>query len=222
MSEEISPIAGTHTQTTSSQDDSLFVISDSDGFIGAFLSLSEAKVTVLNKHPLIPFLVQRFKLAKTGVETVWIVPYNGSNAIAFASNDRTEAERVQKSLNLVGLTYTDSIDYWEQPIGRVVPSANERLLSIDRAHKMYADPAVKAAETARDLEMAAGIEKMLKGNLDDPISRLLREHERIGFMDCIVEFVSEETPSEETPLEAPLEAPLEETPLEETPLETTN
>ncbi|NBV25595.1 MAG: hypothetical protein EBS05_27265 [Proteobacteria bacterium] len=176
---------------------SLVAVSDSGGFLGAFLSVPEANTKVIERYPLVPFLVQRFPLAAgEPLSHVWAVPYRDTTALAVVTNSREEAERVRRALALVGLAYEDSVDYWKLPLGAVVESGAERLESQRRAHLMYADSAVDAEllrqaaageKAYRDLSRAQE-ESAAQLAADGPIAQLIRENARIGFLDCVVDF----------------------------------
>ena len=203
----------------------IIAVSDAAGFVGAFLSVAEAKSKVLDKFKLIPFLVQRFPLVpldETTVDSVvaetylpaassstevptespaalpaaptplniWVVPYRDTNAVAFVSNCRSKAVHVQKSLQNVGLTYPDSIDYWMLPLGKVVVAAGERLESITRAHKIYADESLREEEKQKEAAADELIRRVIEDRLDGPLDRLIRENERITLFDCVVDIVN--------------------------------
>jgi len=173
----------------------IYAVSDACGFIGAFSSVAEAKERVLVPYSLVPFLVQRFRRAPGDGASVWAIPYRETNATAFVSNDREAAVRAQKALLNVGLTYPDSVDYWEQPLGRPVPAACERLASAHRAHQIYAGETVTEEEKAREQTS----EEIIKAVLEcrgDPIDRLIQENERISFLDCVVDIYSDEEADE--------------------------
>lgn len=173
----------------------IYVISDACGFIGAFSSVAEAKEKVLTPYSLVPLLVQRFRRAPGDGASVWAIPYRETNATAFVSNDREAAVRAQKALLNIGLTYPDSVDYWEQPLGRPVPAACERLASAHRAHQIYAGEAVTEEEKAREQTS----EEIIKAVLEcrgDPIDRLIQENERISFLDSVVDIYSDEEDEE--------------------------
>ena len=166
-------------------------VSDSSGFVGAFLSIAEASERVLTKYSLVPFLVQRYKLYPCSLQTVWAVPIRDSLALAIVTNSRDEAERVRRAYALVGLAHDDSVDYWALGMGQLVPGAAERLESIRRAHEMYASEAIEtelkkqqSVEDAIQAAMAKGSEGVAK---DGPFAQVLRENARIGFVDCIID-----------------------------------
>jgi len=170
----------------------IIAVSDAAGFVGAFLTVVEAKAKVLDRFKLIPFLVQRFQLEPTDEKAplnIWVVPYRDTNAVAFVSNSRSKAVQVQKSLQNVGLTYPDTIDYWMLPLGKVVVAAGERLASITRAHQIYADESLREEEKQREAAADELIQRVIEDRLDGPLDRLIRENERITLFDCVVDIV---------------------------------
>lgn len=182
--------------------DELIVVSDSCGFIGAFRSIAEAKELVITRYSMVPLLVQRFPLALSGGENVWVVPYRDTNAVAFVSNDREKSIATQRALQNVGLTYPDSIDYWEQPIGRVVLAAAERLASCSRAHQIYAaGGTISEEEKKQEAAAAELIKRVVEGTAESPIDRLIRENERITFFDCVVDIIEEDGEGNAEPAE---------------------
>ena len=177
-------------------------VSDSSGFVGAFLSIAEASERVLTKYSLVPFLVQRYKLYPCSLQTVWAVPIRDSLALAIVTNSRDEAERVRRAYALVGLAHDDSVDYWVLGMGQLVPGAAERLESIRRAHEMYASEAIEtelkkqqSVEDAIQAAMAKGSEGVAK---DGPFAQVLRENARIGFVDCIIDVGYEDEYEDDT------------------------
>lgn len=163
--------------------ESYYVLSDNQGFVGAFYTAEEASV-VINKYYPIPFIVQRFEVAPGPTETVWVVIYRDIDAVAFVSNDRATAKRVKKIYDSVGLTYPDSIKYWEHPVGKISQTAESRLDSISRANSMYAGNLSLEELQARELEDYKKISNlsMSKG----PIARVIKENQKIMIFDCVV------------------------------------
>jgi len=165
--------------------DHLCVVSDSAGYVGTFSSLEAASAAVLKKHPFTPFLVQKFPVAPGPVDTVWVVLYRDLDAVAFVSNDRAEALRVQGIFANVGLTYVDSIDYWEQPIGTIAKAASDRLDSQTRAQLMYIGDDEESFRKMEE-EDHARLEALTAPRKDGPLARLILENERITIFDAVV------------------------------------
>jgi hypothetical protein len=161
----------------------LHVVSDSHGFVGAFDSEAGARERAFAPFSLTPFIVQRFPVAAGPRDRVWVVLYRDIDAVAFVSNDRAAAERWQQALGRVGLSYPDSIDYWEHPVGALARAAEERLQAIRRAHS--AEPDV-AEMKQRERDELARLEGMMNPNPDGPLARLLREEERVSIIDAVV------------------------------------
>lgn len=165
------------------------VVSDNQGFVGAFFTLNGVREHVLDRFSLTPFVVQRFAVADCPIDRIWVVLYRDLDAVAFVSNSRDEAERRQEALGSIGLTYPDSIDYWEHPVGTIAKAPYARLSALHRAHEMYAGVAVaeerQQCEKAR-LARLERLERVLQPELDGPIARLLREEERITIFDCVI------------------------------------
>jgi hypothetical protein len=166
----------------------MFVVADSAGFVGAFPTLAAATQATVQKYSCIPFIVYRFPWAAGPRGRVWVVLMRSSDAVAFVSNDREEAERVKGIYERVGLAYEDSIDYWEQPTGAVTPPAARRLESQQHAHDMYAGPAEAAQQFTAENEARsqAFLAAAAPDSENGPLARLLRETERITIMDCVI------------------------------------
>lgn len=162
-----------------------YVLSDSHGFVGAFYSAAEVAAEV-HKYYMVPFITQLFPVAPGPVEKIWVILYRDIDAVAFVTNSRTEAEQVQKIYNSVGLTYIDSVDYWEQSANKIIPSAAERLNSLDRAHKMYATVATQEEIEQHEFEDFERITKMGQSRTDGPMSRIIQENEKITIFNCVV------------------------------------
>ena len=162
------------------------VVSDNMGFVGAFYT-AESVAAMTTKHHSIPFLIQRYRVAPGPVATVWVVLYRDLDAVAFVTNDRAEAEKVQEMYGRIGLAYSDSIDYWEHRADTVNKAAEERLNSLSRAHAMYLGGGASAEELREaELKDYERIVKMSKPIPNGPIEQLLRENERITIFDCVV------------------------------------
>lgn len=190
------------------------VLSDSRGFVGAFYSADDVNA-IVRKHSLVPFLVQRFEVAPGPVATIWVVLYRDLDAVAFVSNSRAEAERVQSVYNRVGLAYIDSIDYWEHPANKLSKSAAERLETLSDAHDMFAEPVTLEKLQAREDEDRERLERLVEMRADGPVAKLLRETERITIFDCVVPVAAgdgceyaDAPPAEETPIATRAEAPV--------------
>jgi hypothetical protein len=133
---------GTGVQTTApgpvaEKDAKCYVVSDAEGFVGAFLSPTEAvhRMQKYSKHG-IPFLITECPL-KAGVSTanVYAIPYRGNNAVAFVSNDVEEAKWAQNALARVGLVFEDDVTFWECPTDHVLEVAERRLEQQIKPHK---------------------------------------------------------------------------------------
>ena len=82
------------------------------------------------------FIVYCFNTAqpkcKDDLLTVWVILYKDLDAVAFVTNNKNIALKVQTVYAKIGLTYDDDIDYWKQPIG-LSPAAKNRLDMIHSA-----------------------------------------------------------------------------------------
>jgi len=163
----------------------LHVVSDSAGYVGTFPTLSAAHLAVVQKYPLTPFLIQKFAVAPGSTDSVWVVLYRDLDAVAFVSNDREAAVRVQAAYASIGLAYDDSIDYWEQPVGVVATGAARRLEAQARAHRMYSGDDDGDLERSLEADQAR-LEELLAPRADGPLERLLRENERVTILDAVV------------------------------------
>jgi hypothetical protein len=164
----------------------IYVVSDSQGFVGAFLSRTEA-YAAMKPHVLSPFLIHAYGAAPGPLDSVWIVLYRANDAVAFVSNDRSVAASAQKKYAAVGLAYEDDIDYWEQPVGAICKSAAARLETVSRAHELLAADCVESAIEERNAADEALLDRLTRPIPGGPIERLLRETERITIMDQVVE-----------------------------------
>jgi hypothetical protein len=158
-----------------------YVVSDGRGYVGAFYTPAAA-AAIATEYPLIPLLVQRFAVSPAAPpETVWVVILRELDSVAFVSNDRAEAARVQEAYGRLGLAYPDSIDYWEQPANTVARDAALRLKTISDAHRLYASPPSPEELAAREAKDRARLGELTRGPL--PPARC--DEERITILDCI-------------------------------------
>uniref|UniRef100_A0A6C0I049 Uncharacterized protein n=1 Tax=viral metagenome TaxID=1070528 RepID=A0A6C0I049_9ZZZZ len=123
------PQTSTEPQVTNQLPPYLYVLSDNVGYVGTYYSISDIE-EITSAYHLVTFIVQCFKTSKTSdLLKVWVVLYKDIDAVAFVSNNREDALKVQSTLMQVGITYIDSIDCWKQNIG-LSKSAKDRLDAI--------------------------------------------------------------------------------------------
>jgi hypothetical protein len=144
--------------------DNYYVLSDSSGFVGAFYTIQDAAREVL-KYNLIPFIVQKFSVAPGPVDRVWVVLYRDLDAVAFVSNNREEAEKVQLIYGRVGLSYPDYIDYWEQYANTINPNIVIRLESLSNAHSDCVGEASEAELKQRELDDIERVSRLIGSKL---------------------------------------------------------
>jgi hypothetical protein len=164
--------------------ESYYVLSDNYGFVGAFCSVAEAEEVVILHYPT-PFLLQRFGVEPGQIDTIWVIPYKGIDAVAYVSNSREAASAAHEALCRVGLAYDDPIDYWEQPANRIAQAAAPRLAALSKANAVCEPPTLEDLR-AREMADYARIAQLTKPRPDGPLQRLIRENERITVLDCVV------------------------------------
>lgn len=160
---------------------------DVHGFVGAFLDRKDLEKQVLREYPDRKFAIYTFDL-NPGLETkeIYLIPYMGCNAVAFASNDEKRCEQVQKTLIDVGLTFDDPIKYWRYPVGCIAENAKRHL---DEAKKQDHSAGEKAEKK---------IMESTEFKEDGPIGKLIREIEAeerdkpLTIVDAIVPLNAEE------------------------------
>jgi len=178
------PAAGTPRPEPAERPAHYYVVSDSSGFVGAFYSEAAARAET-DKYHLVPFITQRFGVAPGPTATVWVVLYRDIDAVAFVTNSRAEAVKVQEMFASVGLAYTDPIDCWEQPANAVTEGTAARLGALSRAHTMYVGPAALEALQEKDLATIARLVAPPGGAAESPVARAVRESERLTIFDCV-------------------------------------
>jgi hypothetical protein len=166
-----------------------YVLSDSQGYVGTFYSAKAAK-EIVQKYSPVPFIIQQFGVASGPVATVWVVLYRDIDSVAFVSNSRAEAERVQGIYNKVGLAYPDSIDYWEHSANRCTRSALDRLETLREVHNTVFDP---EEMRIRQEENERRLERLERQRDDGPLARMIRENEPITIYDCVVPWVPDDS-----------------------------
>ena len=102
----------------------LVTASDRFGLVGGFYS-AEGAAAALAEWAGVPLLFQAWG-AKGGSPALWALPYAENGAVAYATDRRELAAGAQAALLGVGLVPDDELDYWEAPIGAVVPAAARR------------------------------------------------------------------------------------------------
>jgi hypothetical protein len=158
----------------------LYVLSDNAGYVGTYYSISDIE-EITSSYNLVPFVVQCFKTSKySDLFTVWVVLYKDIDAVAFVSNNRNDAIKVQNILLNLNITYSDDIDYWKQTIG-LSAQAKERL---DLLHSIRDKKILDNAYDVFIKKLDISTEENFLEN--GPIRKLLNEHQKITIMDAIV------------------------------------
>jgi hypothetical protein len=184
-----------------------YVVSDRNGFVGAFLT-REAAVAVGRQYPTLQFIAQKYPL-EPGLQThVWLVLYQANDLVAFASNSHEKALQVQETFGSIGAAHEDDLDYWKQPFGSIPESVKSRLDSEHRAHVMYAGPLAEEAYRKLEEADAKRVEKFMGVEAEGPLERAIRENERMSILDHVVAVKLSEA-SAEVPAEVPVEAPVD-------------
>ncbi len=166
-----------------------FTVSDHGGYVGAFETECEVVEHVARKYLPLTFVVQRWKRHthsgnKQSEKNIWLVLFRDIDHIAFASDDKTEAERVQRAYAQINAVYDDDIGYWVQSLGTVSEPAQQRLDAQLRAVRT----ALTEEEFARmEREDQERVDRLTKPIPDGPIERYLRENERISILDFVVD-----------------------------------
>lgn len=153
----------------------IHVVSDSAGFVAAFLNREQIVTAILEKYPEQNFVIQSFPMSEEHSKSeVFIIPYITINSVAFVSNDRAECQRVHQALLRVGLTYDDDVDFWKHPVGIVCAPAKKRL-------DHMRETVVVAAGVLEERLFESM--KPMKGG---PIEAALREMQKITIMDSVI------------------------------------
>jgi hypothetical protein len=142
----------------------LYVVSDSAGYVGTFLSKNDVASCVVNKYPHVNFLVSEFPFEESGDQHyVWVVLYRDIDHVAFVSNDINKAIKTQSLLNHIELSYTDSIDFWKQNLGSLTELVSERLHYQNEAYVQY----IQDIDREQNSKSSLNIINDLINNLND-------------------------------------------------------
>ena len=161
---------------------SLYVVSDRLGYVATYPSAAEAEAA-MQKYRTLPFIVQQFALDPAADATqVWVVPLRDSPMVAFVSNNREAAVKYQATINRVGFSFDDDIDYWQQSVGVIAPPTEARLSAAHRANLAYG-----AEESTEDLVAAdlARVAELAGENTEGPIQRYLRENAKVDILQFV-------------------------------------
>lgn len=162
----------------------LTVVADSSGFVGAFTNETKAKEFITPYATKgVPFVLYNFTIDTSVAEQsrVFVVPYRGSDAVAFVSNDIARCRKVHTVLNAIGLTYEDDISFWEHPVDVPCAPAVKRLDTFLEGLRLYGADDAKAASDAEEKE-----KRLFEENEDGPLSRMIRENEKICILSEVV------------------------------------
>lgn len=66
--------------------------------------------------------------------TVWVVIYRNADTVAFVSDNKEEASKSIKVLNMIGKSYEDDIDFWESKIDKISECVENILDSLQRIY----------------------------------------------------------------------------------------
>jgi hypothetical protein len=99
----------------SSRNDTLYIYIPISlcGYIAPFSSIDKV-VDFMKSYPKLPYIIHKFIITDEKSEDIWVVPYTGSGAIAFASSSQYEAKQLQEFLVSVGLVHSDDIDFYKR------------------------------------------------------------------------------------------------------------
>lgn len=182
-----------------------YAVSDSSGLIGVFSTLMDVCL-VFDRFKTIKFIVQKFDVVKDKpTKEVWVVLYKNVNAVAYLSNDRDAALKIQEDYGRVGFTYDDDIDNWKISINSIIKLEEDRLDMFNRINDLYAN--MSDEELAKfQMVNQQKLTEMSKPITDGPLSRLLRQMEKITIMDCINIIDNDSVNQNDEPKEACAEA----------------
>lgn len=112
----------------------LYAVSFSNGIVGIFSSLEIIKKKVFDKYTHVTFVVQSYKKDTDSI-FAWVVLYKDSENIAYVSNNKDNALKYKDTLNKIGKSYDDNIDYWEIEIDDVITTISSILEHLNSAYK---------------------------------------------------------------------------------------
>ena len=131
--------------------DTFVLVTDRVGCVGVYETLEAAQCD-LQKYAELPLVVTSHPRSDPRSKTVWTLPYRGSAAVAYASDDRDEILRAQKILLKLDLVYDDDIKHWECEIGEITAPALRRFEAVTQsldvvAMQEQADALLRGGET---------------------------------------------------------------------------
>ncbi|MDE2095914.1 MAG: hypothetical protein KGL39_01555 [Patescibacteria group bacterium] len=141
------------------------------GVIGVFTKPEDVAEKVLGVYPGVPFIRLRFRL-KPDLPTdfVYTIPYDGTHAPAFVTNDEKEARRVVSLLSSVNLSFNDDPSYWRHPTNQIHENSRRILEEMRRG--------VDGGEKAAELKLFEASNRT--------IDRLIAENQQICILDDVV------------------------------------
>lgn len=105
------------------------------GFVGVFTSLEVIQQLVFDLYPDTKFIIYVFSncIYDDTNNYVWIVYFKNTEIIAYLSQNREDAERALKTLQIIDKAYEDSIDHWKLELN-TIPDIVNNILKI---HNRY-------------------------------------------------------------------------------------
>ncbi len=156
--------------------DYFLVVADQGGFVGAFLSAKEVIQHVIKRYPSIQTVIYKYKLDnKVSYSNIYILPYKGNEAIAWAGNNIETCRQVQKTLSKIGIVYEDDVKYWEQPVGQICETALKRFQIEIESKKTLTSSEIEKIEKQISLLTEGG-----------ELSHCEVDNEKLSILDCIV------------------------------------
>lgn len=110
----------------------LYTLVSTRGYVGTFLTQEEVQQAKV-PYPAIPFATFLFPRSEGQVEFVWAVFYPDIHMVAYISNDKDKATRVQHALSVIGLSEIEDIDYAKIPVGVIPEGVQDELKSWNTA-----------------------------------------------------------------------------------------
>jgi hypothetical protein len=167
---------------------SFIVVSDREGYVGAFRSVGEAQ-RVLGKYIKLPFIYTKWpdnsgkpEKSKKTKRKVWVLPYLENDVVAFASTVKKEVEDMQGHLLRLQLVPPEEVDHWESEIGTIIPFALNRLRRVYAVQ--YAVNKSTPGLGSKDRQTVSKFLNMVSE--DGPIAKKLKEIKKVDILEGVI------------------------------------
>lgn len=120
----------------------LYVAADQDGAVGVFSSAKAMQAALAPYRDAgVKFICLAFPAHGSGPRECYVLPYRRTEAVAYATDDRAQAQEKLEAFVALDLVDAEALDYCTCEIDQIIPAAHRRLTTAQRLLERLAGPA---------------------------------------------------------------------------------